>query len=114
MARQATLPRMPSRSKRYKTGEARSTKVQETLRLFRPMKNHPETLTQAAPAYRTSWGAMFQGDAGELLAKLPSESVNLVITSPPYALHFKKEYGNVEKSMYVDRFRRLEERSSAF
>ncbi|QJD81299.1 site-specific DNA-methyltransferase [Spirosoma rhododendri] len=35
---------------------------------------------------------------------LPSESINLVITSPPYALHFKKEYGNVSKAEYVDWF----------
>lgn len=31
--------------------------------------------------------------------------MNLVITSPPYALHFKKEYGNVDKADYVDWFR---------
>jgi DNA modification methylase len=35
---------------------------------------------------------------------LPADSVNLVLTSPPYALHFKKEYGNVEKADYVDWF----------
>jgi DNA modification methylase len=27
--------------------------------------------------------------------------VNAVITSPPYALHFKKEYGNAAKHDYV-------------
>ncbi len=45
------------------------------------------------------------GDGATLLSKLPDASVNLVITSPPYALHFKKEYGNVDKSDYVDWFR---------
>ncbi len=45
---------------------------------------------------------MFEGDARTLLAKLPENSVDLVVTSPPYALHFKKEYGNVEKGAYVD------------
>jgi len=35
---------------------------------------------------------------------LPADSVNLVLTSPPYALHFKKEYWNVEKADYVDWF----------
>jgi site-specific DNA-methyltransferase (cytosine-N4-specific) len=30
--------------------------------------------------------------------------VNLVVTSPPYALHFQKEYGNVEKRAYIDWF----------
>jgi len=31
-------------------------------------------------------------------------SINLVLTSPPYALHFKKEYGNVSKDQYVKWF----------
>jgi len=30
--------------------------------------------------------------------------VDAIITSPPYALHFKKEYGNVEKESYVEWF----------
>lgn len=45
---------------------------------------------------------MFEGDAGYLLRRLPENSVDLVMTSPPYALHFKKEYGNVDKAAYVD------------
>ncbi len=45
---------------------------------------------------------MFEGDALRLLAKLPDRTVDLVVTSPPYALHFKKEYGNVDKSKYVE------------
>ena len=32
---------------------------------------------------------------------MPSGCVDLVVTSPPYALHFKKEYGNVDKDQYV-------------
>jgi site-specific DNA-methyltransferase (cytosine-N4-specific) len=48
---------------------------------------------------------MFEGDALGLLRGLPDESVDLVVTSPPYALHFKKEYGNVDKREYVDWFR---------
>ncbi|MBM4162639.1 MAG: site-specific DNA-methyltransferase [Ignavibacteria bacterium] len=35
---------------------------------------------------------------------LPEGSVNLVVTSPPYALHFKKAYGNVDKKEYVEWF----------
>jgi site-specific DNA-methyltransferase (cytosine-N4-specific) len=48
---------------------------------------------------------MFQGDAAELLHGVPDNSVELVITSPPYALHFQKEYGNVHKDEYVDWFK---------
>jgi DNA modification methylase len=54
--------------------------------------------------YRTERGAAYLGDALELLRKLPEGSVNLVVTSPPYALHFKKEYGNVSKESYVKWF----------
>lgn len=53
------------------------------------------------PFYRTERGAAFVGDSQELLSKLPAGSVNLVFTSPPYALHFKKEYGNAHKRDYV-------------
>lgn len=57
-------------------------------------------LTQE-PLYSTTHGAAFLGDSHELLTHLPSGSVNLVFTSPPYALHFKKEYGNAHKRDYV-------------
>ncbi len=40
----------------------------------------------------------------QLLRALPTASVNLVVTSPPYALHFKKEYGNEHKDRYVQWF----------
>jgi site-specific DNA-methyltransferase (cytosine-N4-specific) len=53
------------------------------------------------PLYRTDQGAAFVGDSQELLSRLPANSVNLVFTSPPYALHFKKEYGNAHKRDYV-------------
>jgi len=55
--------------------------------------------------YQTDQGAMFAGDAAQLLGKVPDESVAMVLTSPPYALHFKKEYGNVDKDAYVGWFR---------
>jgi site-specific DNA-methyltransferase (cytosine-N4-specific) len=38
---------------------------------------------------------MICADSATAMAALPTESVDLVVTSPPYALHFKKEYGNV-------------------
>jgi site-specific DNA-methyltransferase (cytosine-N4-specific) len=36
-----------------------------------------------------------------MLARIPSASINLAFTSPPYALQFKKEYGNADKRDYV-------------
>jgi DNA modification methylase len=38
------------------------------------------------------------------MQSIPDGCVRTVITSPPYALHFKKEYGNVDKEDYVDWF----------
>ncbi len=35
------------------------------------------------------------------MLSMPENSVNLVVTSPPYALEFKKEYGNADKADYV-------------
>jgi site-specific DNA-methyltransferase (cytosine-N4-specific) len=83
-----------------------ASRVVETIdQLFEPDEPHPSFLMDAKPAYKTAWGAMYQGDAADLLATLPGESLDLVVTSPPYALHFKKEYGNVDKDGYVEWFR---------
>lgn len=78
-----------------------ASRVAETLDLFQPDEAHPCSLLTAKPAYKTSWGAMYEGDAAALLATVPDTSLDLVVTSPPYALHFKKEYGNVDKDGYV-------------
>lgn len=54
------------------------------------------------PAYHSARGAMYCADSLEMLAKLPDESVNLVMTSPPFALQRKKEYGNKDQHEYVE------------
>jgi DNA modification methylase len=56
------------------------------------------------PCYATSLGQCYQGDALEVLRGLPSGSVSLVLTSPPFALRRRKAYGNVEPSEYVEWF----------
>ncbi len=53
------------------------------------------------PAYLTNWGAAYCGDSLDLLAALPDASVNLVLTSPPFALQREKEYGNKGQAEYV-------------
>lgn len=62
------------------------------------------TTIKTQPAYYTSKGATFIGDSLELLEELPDDSVNLVITSPPFALQRKKEYGNLDQHEYIDWF----------
>lgn len=54
------------------------------------------------PMYSTTLGKAYLGDSLELMKCLPSESVNLVLTSPPFALTSKKEYGNKNADEYVD------------
>ena len=54
------------------------------------------------PLYTSHWGAAFCGDALELLPLLPADCVDLVLTSPPFALQRKKSYGNHEQEVYVD------------
>lgn len=57
-----------------------------------------------APHYETLLGAAYCSDARDLLVDLPASSVNLIMTSPPYALHFKKEYGNPAQGDYIPWF----------
>ena len=62
---------------------------------------HPAQLVTSRPAYKTALGAAYAADALQVLGALPEGSVSAVVTSPPYALEFKKEYGNVDKQSYV-------------
>ena len=52
--------------------------------------------------YRTPMGAAYCGDALELLRCMDNESIDLVMTSPPFALQRQKEYGNKSQDEYVD------------
>ncbi|HEX4961344.1 MAG TPA: site-specific DNA-methyltransferase [Thermoanaerobaculia bacterium] len=53
------------------------------------------------PLYATALGSLFVGDALDLLATLADDSVDLVVTSPPFALLREKEYGNKGQADYV-------------
>jgi len=56
------------------------------------------------PYYQTQYGAAYLGDSLELLNKVADKSVNLILTSPPFALTRKKEYGNKSAEEYVEWF----------
>jgi DNA modification methylase len=67
--------------------------------------DNPSSLVPlSTPFYSTGQGAAYLCDSKDLLEQLPAKSINLIFTSPPYALHFKKEYGNVTKGAYVEWF----------
>lgn len=65
---------------------------------------HPSHLVAQTPYFSSRYGSAYLGDSLDLLRALPTGSVNLVVTSPPYALHFKKEYGNETKDRYIEWF----------
>ncbi len=44
------------------------------------------------------------GDSLELLKSVPEKSISLILTSPPFALTRKKEYGNKSAEEYVEWF----------
>ncbi|MDI9570581.1 MAG: site-specific DNA-methyltransferase [Pseudomonadota bacterium] len=56
---------------------------------------------RTAPLYVTQYGHAVVGDALELLGELDDDSIDLVMTSPPFALRRQKSYGNVEETEYV-------------
>jgi len=47
---------------------------------------------------------IFRGDCRGILPTFPSESIDLIITSPPYADNRKKTYGGVPVAQYVEWF----------
>ena len=54
------------------------------------------------PIYSTPKGAAYLGDSIRLLDGVEADSVDLVFTSPPFALQRQKEYGNKDQWGYVD------------
>ncbi|MDQ1250511.1 MAG: hypothetical protein QG597_4890 [Actinomycetota bacterium] len=63
----------------------------------------PEQLfTDDHVVYRTDHGTQVCGDSLDLLALMPDESVDLVMTSPPFALLRAKKYGNADQAAYVE------------
>ena len=58
-------------------------------------------MMQSTPLYHTTKGEAYVGNSLELLAELPDNCIDLVMTSPPFALRRQKSYGNVEETEYV-------------
>ncbi len=58
--------------------------------------------TEPEPAYSTAYGSAYRADSLEFLRGIEDNSINLVMTSPPFALQRKKEYGNKPQWEYVE------------
>lgn len=61
----------------------------------------PEQLI-SAQVYKTKNGVQLCGDSRDLLRALPEDSIDLIVTSPPFALLREKSYGNKDQDEYVD------------
>jgi len=70
------------------------------------MSDDPEVtkLLDEDPVYTTDLGAAYQGESQHLLGQLPNNSVDLIVTSPPFALQHQKGYGNESLEDYNDWF----------
>lgn len=66
------------------------------------VSNGLRAVLDVQPYYETGGGLTVLGDSLEVMRQIPEKSIALVLTSPPYALHFKKEYGNKDKHEYID------------
>ena len=73
------------------------------------MRKQPATRSSGKPVrlfHKTKLGSIYLGDSLDLLnRKLKAKSVNLIVTSPPFGLVRKKDYGNVDADKYLDWFR---------
>ncbi len=58
-------------------------------------------LSESKPFYHTKLGAAFLADSLKGMRRMPAESVDLVLTSPPFALTRQKEYGNEPIERYL-------------
>lgn len=61
-------------------------------------------IKDVSPSFTTKYGKAYHYDSVELIKKIPSESIDLIITSPPFALVRKKDYGNKSAEEYLDWF----------
>ena len=67
-------------------------------------RNYPASLVQ--PFHRAQHGEILRGDSrGYLFGKAKRETVDLIMTSPPFGLVRKKSYGNENAEQYCDWFR---------
>ena len=65
------------------------------------MNNLPFEIPEYKQVYKTRKGMQICEDSLETLRALPDESIDLIMTSPPFALLRQKKYGNEKQDDYV-------------
>lgn len=56
------------------------------------------------PDYTQKFGTAYLGDSLKLIQAIEPNSINLILTSPPFALTRQKEYGNISAEKYIEWF----------
>lgn len=64
-----------------------------------PNKKQPKVF------HSTDLGRVMHGDSLDVMAGIEEGSVNLIVTSPPFALTRKKDYGNEQEEAYLEWFK---------
>ena len=57
------------------------------------------------PYFHTELGEIYLDDSLNILRQMPDESLDLVMTSPPFGLIKKKKYGNEDSTSYLEWFK---------
>lgn len=84
-------------SQQVKTSEAKLASIETKNKIYKQ---------QTKEFFNTSLGKAYLGDSlGLLHNKLKAQSVDLIMTSPPFGLVRKKSYGNKDADEYLDWFR---------
>lgn len=82
--------------------------MQEDKKRKNPPRNQPQRGGPDSPqeVITTPFGVAYWADSIQLMSELlKPESIDLIVTSPPFGLVRKKKYGNVDADKYVDWFR---------
>lgn len=61
--------------------------------------------TLPQPYHKTKLGSIYLADSLDVLKAMKPGSIDLIMTSPPFALTREKEYGNVREQAYLDWFK---------
>lgn len=60
---------------------------------------------ETKPFFQTKSGKIYLADSLRLMRSFRKNSINLIMTSPPFGLVRKKDYGNVDADKYLEWFR---------
>src|SRR5690625_6852886 len=55
---------------------------------------------QITPTHSGAGWELYTGDCADVMAALPAESVDSIVTSPPYAMQRKSTYGGIPEAEY--------------